>query len=148
MYVQANPIRVIDPVGLFAVDSSCDCNPNYPDVTKGIAKACSYLKKPACADILKRFSFKFGPLLPCMQERCSGKMPVRCVQRSYCGEYVPPLIGGGAILIGQQTCPGGRAGTVFHEALHSCGLEQEPYKNDPYSSVFRKIMLVCTGNEF
>jgi RHS repeat-associated protein len=156
LYAAADPVLFIDPLGLFKVEPSCHC-PGTPQndvgggVSAGVTAMCSYPKRPACADILKRFAFNGDDLGRCLKHRCDGPMPITCNNdHDYCGRNPA----GVAIFIGVGV-PGGNCPyqrgrgfgeTVFEEAIHSCGLSDEPYGSGRYSKVFRKIMRVCTGD--
>jgi RHS repeat-associated protein len=150
-YASANPLRFTDPLGFFSIDSTCDCPARHGNVPEGVAKACSYLNKPACQDFVRRFTFlqREGPLDRCIRDRCANpKGPVlRCYDRTdACGQYFPS--GDINLYLGGAGCPRqtglGLGPTIFHETIHSCGLGVEPGSSS-YRLVFRKIMEVCTG---
>jgi RHS repeat-associated protein len=151
-YARENPIRFADDLGLFSVDGTCDLGcTGFGNVAGAVARACQAARKPACADLLRRFSFSNGPLDRCLKSRCAntGAPLIRCFKRTAaCGEYFP-FSGDINLYSGNAACPQqkgfGYGPTVFHEALHSCGLEVEPTTGGPYGRVFSKIMEVCTG---
>jgi len=145
-YVRNRPTALTDPFGLFAVQDSCDCNKELGgQITRGVAAACSYLRRPACASFLtKAPPFNKSSILPCLQRRCEDKTPIACNKDPYCGAFLF-----GAILVGagEGGCPKdkglGYGPTVFHEAIHSCGLVAEPYGEGPLSRLFNAYMRVC-----
>lgn len=151
-YARQNPTRYKDRFGLFAVQGSCDCgDPLNQNIYKAVAKACSYTKKPACADLVKKLSPGGNPLDQCLAKRCSDDTPIKCDKSvtGACGSY-SGLTGTIYLFKGHSLCPSafkelGYAPTIFHEAIHSCGLFQEPYNNDPLSDAFNEIMKTCTG---
>lgn len=147
-YVNARPTSLADPFGLYAIQSNCDCpGTSLGNIPQGVVAACNYPKKPACADLLKKFTFGGEPLDQCLKKRCSDGTKIFCHPevKGPCGGYS----GGIYLYGGGPGCPRqkgfGVGPTIFHESIHSCGLAQEPYKEQPYSNVFNKIMDVCTG---
>ena len=151
-YAKQDPLRFKDALGLFSIDSSCDCGkPLGQNLYAAAAKACSYSKKPACADLLKKLVLGGQPLDQCLAKRCSDDTPIKCKKidgDSWCGSY-SALSNTIYLFSGNAGCPSqkglGYGPTIFHEAIHSCGLYQEPYKNQPLSDAFNKIMEVCAG---
>lgn len=78
-------------------------------------------------------------------------IPIQCTQNSSACASYSGLSGTIYLFSGHGGCPnqlGSNATygpTIFHEAIHSCGLYQEPYKSQPLSIVFNEIMKICTG---
>jgi RHS repeat-associated protein len=162
-YVGNRPTVQTDPFGLFAVQPSCDCSwGQYGNVHKGVAQMCAYLKKPKCAALLNQYSFqpydasKSEPLGDCLKKRCTGDHPIYCAINTdpknpeACGKTNPPN-GAITLLTGEGTVNCyfeqgvGWGPVILHESIHSCGLVQESYGNDPYSKVFQKMMWTCAG---
>jgi RHS repeat-associated protein len=144
-YVRNRPTVLTDPFGLFAVQESCDCNKELGgQITKGVAAACSYLRRPACVSFLTTAPFNQKSLLSCLQKRCEDETPITCNSDKYCGAF---LFGTMLIGKGEGGCPKdkgvGYGPTVFHEAIHSCGLFAEPDEDGPRSRLFNAYMRVC-----
>ena len=171
-YARANSIRVTDPLGLWAIDKSCDgCPGGYSfggkkAVQDGVNVACNnFLKKPKCASLIENLQFskamdtgKFEPLGPCMRRLCDGDNKIYCAQNTdpqnpeACAKANP--FGAITMMSGAGTgnCyfdkGAGWSHTVFHEMVHICGLtdtESESYGTGPYSKLFQKIMWTCAG---
>jgi hypothetical protein len=146
-----------DPLGLFAIDLSCDkkCS-GFPGFTKDVVNACNYTKKPACAEITSKFWFKGKRLNECIDGLCKSDVPLKCEAsvKGKCG-FAGTAFGGHIYVYGgHDGCPKqqgyGYGPTIFHESMHLCGLQQEPsgyapYNQGAYSSIFSKIMDICTG---
>jgi hypothetical protein len=137
---------------LYAIDSSCDCPAKLGNIAQGVADACSYPKKPACARLLQGFTFGGENLKDCLGRRCQGNLPIKCIKKddpSWCASYDATF--GGAIYLfsGNSGCPNqngrGFGPSIFHESIHSCNLMQEPYNQQPFSNVFNTIMKVCAN---
>ena len=150
-YARENPVRIIDSLGLFAIDSSCDCPARNGNIAEGVAKACSYARRPACANLLRKLGLglEHRRLDRCLAERCSDATPIKCNNTTTaCGSY-SGLSHTIYLFRGHGGCPNqqgfGYGPTIFHEAIHSCDLFQEPYRNEPLSQAFNDIMVVCTG---
>src|SRR5690242_1912449 len=92
----------------------------------------------------------------CLKRRCASDHPIYCAQNtdpqhpSACGKPSPP---NGAITLMTGAGTGqcyfeqgiGWGPVILHESIHSCGLVQESYGNDPYSKAFQKMMWTCAG---
>jgi|SRR5690349_77095 len=105
------------------------------------------------------------PLSPCLRRQCRSNTVIRCAQNTDEGQYrhacakTSPLDGSIILMRGAFTGGGpdggncyadmgyGWAQTIFHEAIHSCGMDQESWSDppQPYTHLFQKIMLTCTG---
>jgi RHS repeat-associated protein len=157
-YAEQNPVRLLDPLGLFAIDASCDCS--GVNIPKTIAQASKYLGSPKCQEILQKYSFvpfdgkgsKKETLLDCMKRRFGpsevGQPPtILCFKgEGPCGQTVPATMGvPTAIKLWVQATPCpidkpafGLKQTLFHETMHSCGQELE-------NEAFYTIQKICTG---
>lgn len=171
-YVDQQPTRWTDPLGLFKVDDSCYCKfgQSGPDSATGlgatIAKACSYLKRPGCKEAMKLAN---NPnWADCYNDRCNdglGKGPTIFCQVSGgpddpCG-WTPIAGPSGQIVLydapGNVGCPrrmpagkpptGPRdySQTLFHEVSHSCGLPANDQFNWPSSTTRADVEIICTG---
>jgi len=161
-YALANPNRFKDSFGLFAIHGSCDCG-RRTNIYKAAATACSYLRQPACSALLQRLTLgNHERLDKCLSQRCSGdSVMIECVdvrigtdvqdEGAWCGSYSKNLSRMYLFFPGSSLCPQnkglGYAPVIFHEAIHSCGMEQESYKSQPLSEAFRKIMQTCAGTD-
>lgn len=151
-YADSSPLLHIDPLGLFTVDPSCDCERQLSDnIPLGLAKATQWARSPACSGALD----KFPEVKSCVARRFSpieqGREPnIRChstppPEGSFCGSYTPRLLTAPAtihLFPGGSFCPRfipqlGIGSTIFHEVLHSCGLLSE--------SEVAEVTLKCTG---
>jgi RHS repeat-associated protein len=163
-YVNGSPTRKKDPLGLFAIDGSCDCRPNRPNVPRTIAEACKLVKKPKCREIADRSRFvpldrasrgTTEPLGDCLARRCSpdnvGKGPIRVFCKDSpkdCGWTAPA---GDIVLYNTPAgCPGRMtpkgperdwSQTFFHEMMHTCGA-------DLHNDFFMDVVQVCTGTRW
>jgi len=171
-YARENPVRLSDPLGLFIVDKSCECQGPELDVPKAIVDARKYLQGDKCRSYLLKL--QFSPMnadgsqpgakksvFACMQERLSdeqnGKLPtILCEKgergskdllygKNACGETTPTLFGGMTVFLWPEAknCPNqdpkyGLKQTIFHEALHTCGIFTE-------ASPLSDAEQICTG---
>jgi RHS repeat-associated protein len=158
-YVGGNPMRRRDPLGLFAIDSSCSNNP-FKKVAGAFASMCkATVEGTPCGNALKDASLLlFGneyKLSKCFKSQCSGtQTTVRCDCNfsKACGQNVK-TVGGNLITIGPggSECPNGKLGsfeeTAFHETMHSnCGLEAvEPDTENSYGKMFKYLEKKCYG---
>jgi RHS repeat-associated protein len=137
-YARQNPLQFSDPFGLYEIDSSCDRCPWEPtdNIPREIGVAGRYLENPDCQRALAQAG---SGVLACMLGRFgpdqNGSGPLIKCQKNppgsdACGEYtdpvfdVPPTI---HLYSGREGCPRrspgiGIAPTIFHEAIHSCGV--------------------------
>jgi len=157
-YATGNPLRLTDPMGLFEIDPSCDCPPTPlqpDDVPTAIGKARKYFNSPGCQKILAEYPGTKDCLGPRFGPNEIGKGPKIVCQENPnrhvppCGEYKgagrqaePATI---ILFPGHPECPRfkpneGLGQTVFHETVHSCGLEA-------HDEVFKAIVKACTGGE-
>ena len=100
----------------------------------------------------------------CLSRRCQSDVPIICSVNTApprdplhgaCGQVSPSdgtitlLRGNSTMASGPDTrsCPFERGmgwvPTLFEEAVHGCGLWQEPYNNQQLSAIFRKLMEKC-----
>jgi RHS repeat-associated protein len=156
-YVRSRPMLMVDPLGLFEIDPSCDCPPSpleSDDVYRAVAQARNYHRSAGCQKILTshpdvrdclgpRFGpeeIGKGPRIVCKANRQTDVQP--------CGEYQGSgSRDGGEIRLfpGHSECPRfvpsqGLGQTLFHETVHSCGLRL-------HDETFRAIVVACTGAE-
>jgi hypothetical protein len=151
-YSHQSPIAASDPLGLFSIDPSCDCERQLPDnVSKGLSKARQWAGSPACSAALNQYP----EVKSCVARRFSpselGKEPViRCHSQAppegdYCGSNTPQMITAPPAIHlypGATTCPRykpniGIGATIFHETLHICGILTE--------SEAAELTKKCTG---
>jgi RHS repeat-associated protein len=149
------------------------------DVDRGVDSVCNkYLKNPSCAKYIENLVFttprdKNGaePLGSCLRRRCQGDSPIFCAKnvdpdpigRTACGA-APTLTSAPVRLMRGEYTGGGLEGgrcsydmgsgwgpAIFHEAVHTCGMDQESYpdprssRTSPYSALFSQIMQRCAG---
>jgi RHS repeat-associated protein len=153
--------------------SCCTCGPpNFGRVGSAVTQMCNNIRRPACREITRRLSLiptmnggNAEPLDSCLSRRCgNAQITVTCRVNTApesdqfsgaCG-VTAPIDGTITLLMGNFTRdrgPGTRAcpyergigwvPTLFEEAVHGCGLSQEPYLNQPMSPVFRSLMDRC-----
>lgn len=113
-----NPLRRIDPLGLWTVDESCKCEKEK--VEKATRKACS-------EQTISRLPRDWGN---CVSRKCK-ELKVKCGGwlcdwQGGAGESIP-LFGSTVYVCnpsGQGECS--LANTVLHETLHKCGATDPP----------------------
>jgi RHS repeat-associated protein len=152
-YSRSRPIFLTDPKGLFIVDPSCDCTPQWKpaeNIPKAIGLAGNFPGNPKCQAILQKYG-----VWPCVPNRFGpneiGKGPlIKCQKNrpgsSACGETTPPVTGvplsihlfPGASSCPRNNSPSGISVTLFHETVHSCNLGLR-------ESAASEITEVCTG---
>lgn len=158
-YVGGNPVRRRDPLGLFAIDKSCNKQP-----FQGVASAFDSMCKKTtngtqCGNALKGVSLVlFGSdnkLSNCFKSQCSGTQTTvkcDCDFSKGCAQNVKS-VGENIITMGPggPGCPNGKLGsfeeTAFHETLHSsCALgAAEPDTPSVYGKMFKYLEKKCYG---
>jgi len=157
-YAASSPSRLVDRLGLFEIDPSCDCPPPplKPDsIYKAIAQSRQFYRSAPCQEALAEHPEVKDCLGPRFGPEEIGRGPrIVCEEtpnehQPPCGEYWgtgkpndPSLI---KLFPGGAGCPQnkpdqgyGLGQTLFHEVVHSCGL----LKHD---TTFSKIFKACTG---
>lgn len=144
-HVDNAPVSSKDPLGLFKLDGSCKCPPfGGEPVEKGASDACDYPKRsPLCARLLADRG-----KADCFDRRCKDKSGFfgRIVCKDLpCGttETFWESGGVGTVVLGPPVkgCPAGQGRgygpTVFHEALHTCGMKD--------NRALAELVLICSG---
>jgi hypothetical protein len=142
----------LDPLGLFVIDPTCDCERRLPDnIPRAIGKGRQWANSPECSAALDQHP----EVKRCTQKRFSpdeigGGPTIRChssapPEGEPCGGYTPRLLTTPAsihLFPGHPKCPRfdpkiGIGATIFHETLHSCGVLSE--------STAAELTRRCTG---
>jgi RHS repeat-associated protein len=151
-YAQQSPITLSDPLGLFVIDNSCDCERRLPDnIPRALAKATQWAKSSGCSAALA----KYPEVKRCFADRFSpdqaGKDPtIIChstppPEGNFCGSNTPQMFSASAaihLFPGGSHCPRnnpkiGIGATIVHETLHGCGLFDE--------TKTAEVTKACTG---
>jgi RHS repeat-associated protein len=158
-YARLRPTMLRDPLGLFAIQGSCDCGASTPfspaeNIPRAIARAAVYLRSPKCQQALSKYPAQLacltrrfgpeevgtGPHIVCRPNPTSGDAKEACGEFTYRFLDVPETI---HLYPGVATCPRfnpsfGISQTIFHESIHSCGLEK-------HDNRFYEVEEACTG---
>ncbi|HEV8578164.1 MAG TPA: RHS repeat-associated core domain-containing protein, partial [Thermoanaerobaculia bacterium] len=153
-YSRQSPTTKTDPLGLFVIDPSCDCERQLPDnIPLGLSRARVWARSPACSAALDKYPEVKNCMAWLFRPENLGQPPViRChsenaPEGSYCGTSTPQMITVPPsihLFPGNPNCPRskpqiGIGGTIFHEALHLCGVGERE------EAVAAEITLLCTG---
>ncbi|MCC7110455.1 MAG: RHS repeat protein [Deltaproteobacteria bacterium] len=156
-YASANPIRFLDPMGLFSFDYESCCRAKGPNPESVASAACALSRRPSCRKLLSGQSWSgakdrggaaLGNVMGCYSRFCDPfhKARVRCIETNQDCGGTPPNGGIELNVPGANTCgdkmgePQNYTTTFFHEIAHNCGL---PAKHPEW---WQPIQQVCAGD--
>jgi hypothetical protein len=151
-YSRQAPTNLADPLGLFVIDPSCDCERQLSDnIPRGLGKARGWAKSASCTKALDRYPEVKNCVARLFNPDQQGREPViRCHSKNppeggFCGSNTPLMITTAPaihLFPGNPNCPRfnpkiGIGATIFHETLHICGIGSE--------AEAAEVTLRCTG---